>query len=220
MAYRETAIYYTEWFENVLNSDQFRIVTQPISPQEFQFTIVKNDTQEMVGTTKLHIFLNEEYSSRMLRSKRKLTVNGMYISWIEINDKFQGRGLATKLLLYAICNVYAVVPHNYTYITLEDATDSNLMSMDKNIYNRLGFVPAGHVALSNIKGEMKSINADGAKITTIDHLFKTIVPKTIVPIKIGGGKRKIHRCYKKRTVKRKHRKYCTHRTQRTQRTRK
>ena len=93
-----------------------------------------------------------------------------------------------------MCYTYVNVPDIYTHVTVDDVTDSNIMSMDKNIYSRLGFVPIGLVALANSKKEMIPIRAGTDKIQTIDHIFKAIIPIKKIPIKKipiikKGGKR-------------------------------
>ena len=148
------------------------------------------------------LYPNSYYTS-LLRSKKNIPAHIISIANLVIYEKFKNIGIATKLLLAALCYTYVNVPDIYTHVTVDDVTDSNIMSMDKNIYSRLGFVPIGLVALANSKKEMIPIRAGTDKIQTIDHIFKAIIPIKKIPIKKKGGK---HSKKRRHTLRRKHKK--------------
>jgi hypothetical protein len=200
--YSAIAYDYMEWFTISLNKNHFTIEINSTFDTDnnltgYYFTIKYPEINEDVGMIEIALFPNSSYTSS-LRSKQQIPANIIYVSSIYIYNKFQGYGIATKLLLSALCYTYVNAPGNYTHVTLDDVTDSNIMSMDKNIYNRLGFVPTGLVELASVKKEMKVIRTEHSKMQTIDHIFQAIIH-----LKMKGGKRSKKR---RHTIRRKHKK--------------
>ena len=209
--YSDIAYDYMEWFSNILKENKYTLHIESTVDRDsnfagYHFTIKYPEINKEVGTIQTYLHLNSYYT-RLLRSEEHIPANIISISSISINKEFQNLGIATKLLLAALCYTYVNVPDIYTHVILDDLTDSNILSMDKNIYNRLGFVPIGLVALSRSMKEMIPINAYNekmyAKMQTIDHIFKAIIPIKKIPIKKKGGK---HSKKRRHTIRRKHKK--------------
>ena len=164
-----------------------------------------------IGYVEMMIIIDDKYKYKT-RSQRGVSGNSIYIASLEINEEFQGRGLATFLILYGLSKLYEKNP-SYTYLTLEDASEG-VYKIKGNIYSELGFVPEGHIKLSNNQKRILPITADGAKSQSFEHLFKAIYPVQIPKLeaklrRFQGGrkathsKRRVHRRYKKRLTRRK-----------------
>lgn len=206
--YSDIAYDYMEWFSNILKENEYTLHIESVIEESiiepdrnltgyyFKIKYSKNNEDVGVMQTSLYptpLYPNSYYTS-LLRSKKNIPAHIISIANLVIYEKFKNIGIATKLLLAALCYTYVNVPDIYTHVTVDDVTDSNIMSMDKNIYSRLGFVPIGLVALANSKKEMIPIRAGTDKIQTIDHIFKAIIPIKKIPIKKipiikKGGKR-------------------------------
>ena len=107
----------------------------------------------------------------------------IYVSSLDVDPAYQGRGIGLALLFYGICktylrmcadNVYA------TYITLEDASDIQV-DVKGNIYHKLGLAHVGHVQLYKKKGRLTidRIDADGEKVGRIETFFGAAFPAYI-----------------------------------------
>jgi len=164
------------------------------------------------------------------RTGKLIDQNIFSVPWLGINDAFQGEGLGTALLLYAICELYIRYP-SVTHITLDDDTSGVQHPLSlKHIYVRMGFLPRDDlVELSNdgrtmkiqtyTPNEVKGVSGP-ERITSIYHLIGAMVPKHLKemePVKNGGSRRK---CVQKmRRAKKTHRVKKTRHAKKTRYTR-
>ena len=178
----------------------FSIPTQ-VSDTTYQCKITTLHGEE-VGDIQVSLKKNEDIQVPT-RSGTSIQTNVFHIKWIGINEAHQGKGLATALLLYAICTLYLTFP-TYTHITLDDAIMGNQLS-SSHIYIRLGFIPSeGLVELSNNGTRMQEVSGvDETRRTTVEHLIGAIVPSKMP--KKQGGTRKTRRYRKKQKKTRRYR---------------
>jgi ribosomal protein S18 acetylase RimI-like enzyme len=137
--------------------------------------IIKTVDGINVGNTR--ISLEQKTIPTFRRSNNEKQVNAIYITWIGIEDAYQRQGLATALFLYAICIIYKRYVKMYTYIFLEDATNTNTPLDYKHIYRTLGFTPYTKIEmvsnrLSRVKSQQQYTTEE--RITTVEHAIDVI----------------------------------------------
>jgi GNAT superfamily N-acetyltransferase len=179
----------------------FSIPTQ-VSDTTYQYKIT-TPLNEEVGDIQISLKENEDIQIPTRSGSISIKTNVFHIKWIGINEAHQGKGLATALLLYAICKLYLRFP-TYTHITLDDAIMGNQLS-PSHIYIRLGFMPVeGLVELSNNGTRMQGVSGvDEIRRTTVKYLIGAIVPSKMP--KKQGGTRKTRRYRKKQKKTRRYR---------------
>ena len=139
--------------------------------------------------------------------------NAFSISWLKLEDKYQGYNLGTFLIIYCIylCKINF---NDIEYIVLDD--DSDERNIDKNIYYKLGFTYQETKEIQLENGKIITINSGPEmQINIKDFLNKNLLEK-LNKIKIrlrnivkyqGGKKSKKYKKYRKNKKSSKNKKY-------------
>ena len=148
---------------------------------------ILSDKQDLVCTIQLSIAL-ENYKHYYTRSDTAPSCYGIYISSLDTEKPYLRQGHATRLLLYAVCDVCLLNKYQkLSFVRLEDATVGNQRRMKGHIYHKIGFTPTGLIELNiNQKDYMKGI--DSERIVSMEYLLTVIIPNYMM--KGGSSKQK------------------------------
>jgi hypothetical protein len=118
--------------------------------------------------------------------------NAFSISWVKVEDNYQGYNLGTFLIIYCI---YLVKMNfsNIEYIVLDD--DSDGRDINNNIYYKLGFIYQETKEVQSDDGTMSIVNAAPEMQLNINEFFNNDLLMKLNKIKMKirnlvGGQRK------------------------------
>ena len=99
-----------------------------------KFTLFQDDTE--IGNIQVMV-------SSAIIDDVEVEIPAILVKWIEINDAFKGRGYSKILLLYGILQYKIRFPY-IKYAMLDDDSDA-CITPSKNVYWKMGFVPATRI---------------------------------------------------------------------------
>ena len=163
-------------------------IIEPTQPAEdiYRYTIKTDDNQD-VGHVEIASFVGEQISGPITRRGESFISHALKVLYLAIEQDYQRKGLATKLLLYGICDLYARNPV-YIGLILDDDTDTNINKLNiKHIYTRLGIMPRNDLVELNLNSPYFKIKRQGTnpmlsgpeRYIRIDYLIRRVTPYII-----------------------------------------
>jgi len=190
--------------KRIIEKKRFRIEdnyvpegTEP-DPETFRFAITTNRGVR-VAIIRTHLSTGDIVIGKTRDKDIEQDVPAFTIGWLGTDKEYQGMGLGILLLIYALCYLKLNNP-DVNYSILDDDSGRN-ESLIGNIYNSLGYVFQGNIAL-DIANSKKIILSGPERQLMLDTPEKVQEFLTRVNVmldeKFGkkGGKRKIRKTRK------------------------
>jgi len=129
--------------------------------------------------------------------------NAFSISWVKVEDNYQGYNLGTFLIIYCIYLVKTNF-NDIEYIVLDD--DSDGRDINNNIYYKLGFIYQETKEVKNDNGRTITVNASPEMQLNINDFFNNdlLVKFNKIKMKIRnlkGGERERQKRKTRRNIK-------------------
>lgn len=136
---------------------------------------------------------------KIIENGQEVELNAFSISWVKVEDNYQGYNLGTFLIIYCIY----LVKMNFSdivYIVLDD--DSDGRDVNNNIYYKLGFIYQETKEVQSDDGTKSIVNAAPEMQLNINEFFnndllmklnkmKMKIRNLVTSVVGGKGKRKI-----------------------------
>ena len=192
--------------KRIIEKKRFRIEdnyvpegTEP-EPETFRFAITTNRGVR-VAIIRTHLSTGDIVIGKTRDKDIEQDVPAFTIGWLGTDKEYQGVGLGILLLIYALCYLKLHNPDvNYSILDDDSGRSESLIG---NIYNSLGYVFQGNIAL-DMANSKKIILSGPERQLMLDNPekvqeFLTRVNEMLdVKFSIKGGKRKSRKYRKSR----------------------
>lgn len=180
----DNIIEYTKLCERINNIITYKnltlnteIKTHPDSVTQFNFSF--NSREGIVASQLVCYHTDGQILSGSSRNSYNNLVSTFVfnISWLHTHQSYLGQKLASLILIYGLC--YLKKTYKTTkYAILDDDSDNN-KSLDKNIYNKLGFTYRGFQSLESDKeiimtGPEKQLNFDDNFLRNANNILNNL----------------------------------------------
>ena len=148
------------------------------------FIMYKEYRYNRIGSLVIRIREDMLKTGRVTRNTQEQLHNTFYISDISVDERYQGKGVGSLLLIYGMCYLKINNP-NIVYVTLDDVSKHRKRMRD-NFYGTLGFVTESHTAIRNSDSNLAD-EEDFKKLLNIESDFITRAKAKISKIMRNAG---------------------------------